>query len=105
VTHAINLIITILLTIAEWVLGAIGVFDAFLAALMTSAGLPPNLQILVLVVVAIMLVVFAIRLLGPILSFLLIILLILLIAHRLVPGMQMPHSLLPGNWQNGSVHI
>jgi hypothetical protein len=64
-----------------------------------------ELQILVLVVVAIMLVVFAIRLLGPILSFLLIILLILLIAHRLVPGMQMPHSLLPGNWQNGSVHI
>ncbi len=104
-THAIDLVITILLTLAEWVLGAIGVVDAFLAALMTSAGLPPNLQILVLIIVAVLLVLFAIRLLGPILSVLLIILLILLIAHRLVPGMQLPHGMLPATWQSGSVHI
>ncbi len=104
-THAIDLVIAILLTLAEWVLTAIGVVDAFLATLMTSAGLPPNLQILVLIIVALMLAVFAIRLLGPILSVLLIILLVLLIAHRMVPGMQLPPAMLPANWQTGSVHI
>jgi hypothetical protein len=34
------------------------------------------------------------------------VLLVLLIAHRLVPGMQVPPSMLPPGWmQSGSVHI
>lgn len=104
-THAINLVITIILTLVELVLEAIGVADACLASLMTSAGLPPNLQSAVLIVVALLLVVFAIRLLGGVFGALLVVLLLLLIAHQLMPGMQVPHSMLPANWQPGSVHI
>jgi hypothetical protein len=105
-THAINFVLSIIFTLAELVLEAIGIADAFLAALMTSAGLPPNLQIAVLIVVALMLVVFAIRALGGVFSVLLIILLVLLIAHRMFPGMAIPHSMLPAQWPKaGSVQI
>ncbi len=104
--HAINFVVSVILTLAQLVLEAIGIADAFLAALMTSVGLPPNLQIVVLIVVAVMLIVFAIRALGGVFAFLIIVLLLLLIVHRLVPGMQVPHSALSPNWLNsGSVHI
>jgi hypothetical protein len=105
-SHAINLVLSIIFTLVELVLEGIGFIDALLAGLMTSAGLPANLQVALLIVVAIMLMIFAIRVLGGIFSFLLIVLLVLLIAHRLVPGMQVPPSMLPPGWmQSGSVHI
>ncbi len=105
-THAIHFVLSIILTLAELVLEAIGIADAFLAALMTSAGLPPNLQIALLIVVALLLVVFAIRALGQVFAVLLIILLLLLIADRMFPGMAVPHSMLPTKLQqSGSVQI
>ena len=105
-THAINFVLSIIFTLIEFVLGAIGVADAFLAGLMTSAGLPPNLQTAVLIVVAVLLFIFAVRVLGRVFAFLILILLVLLILHRVFPGMQMPHSMLPANWQqSGSIHI
>ena len=104
-THAIDLVVSIIMTLAGLVMEAIGVADAFLAGLMTSAGLPPNVQLIVLIVVALMLIVFAIRVLGGVFGVLLIVLLILLIVHRLVPGMQVPHGSLPVQLQQlGTVH-
>jgi hypothetical protein len=106
VTHAINVVISIIFILAGFVLEAIGVADTFLAASMTAAGVPPQLQIAVLILVALLLMVFAIRVLGRVFGALLIILLVLLIAERLQPGLHMPRSLLPGQWpQFGSVHI
>jgi hypothetical protein len=106
VTHAINFVLSIIFTLAELVLEAIGVADVFLAGLMRGAHVPPNLQIAVLIIVALMLVAFAIRTLGRIFAVLLIVLLVLLIADRMHPGMAIPHSLLPPQWlQSGSVHI
>ncbi len=105
-THAINFVLSVIYTLAELVLEAIAFADAFLAALMTSAGLPGTLQIAVLIFVALLLIVFALRALGGVFAVLLIVLLILLIAHRMFPGMQPPHSMLPPNWlPSGSVHI
>ncbi len=91
-THAIDTITAIILTLFGLVMEAIGVADAALAALMTSAGLPANVQVIVLIVVAVLLIIFAIRVLGGVFGVLLVILLILLLMHRLVPGMQAPHA-------------
>ncbi len=91
-THAIDTITAIIMTLFGLVMEAIGVVDGALAALMTSAGLPPNVQVIVLIVVAVLLIIFAIRVLGGVFGVLLVILLILLLMHRLVPGMLAPHS-------------
>ncbi len=93
------------MTLVGLVLEAIGIIDAFLAALMTAAGMPPNVQLVVLIVAALLLMVFAIRVLGGIFGVLLIVLLMLLIMHRLLPGMQLPHGSLPAELQQlGTVH-
>jgi hypothetical protein len=105
VTHAINLVVSVILTLAGLVMEVIGIADAFLAALMTSAGIPPDIQIIILTAVAVLLVIFAIRSLGGVFSVLIIILLVLLVLHRVVPGLQVPHLNLPANLQApGSVH-
>jgi len=95
VTHAINTITSIITLLFGLVMEAIGAVDTALAALMTSAGLPANLQLIILLVAAILLIIFAIRVLGGVFGVLLIILLILLIMHRLAPGMQLQHAELP----------
>ncbi len=90
--HAIETISAIIVTLFGLVMEAIGTVDAALAALMTSAGLPPNLQVIVLIVVAVLLIIFAIRVLGGVFGVLLIVLLLLLVMHRLVPELNGAHS-------------
>ncbi|MDE8348125.1 MAG: hypothetical protein POG74_01390 [Acidocella sp.] len=90
-TNAINLVMSALLFLAGLVMQVIGFFDALLMGLMVSAGVPPRLQVVVLVLVAIALVVAAFRLLGGVLGFLIIVLLVLLVVHAAFPGMQLPH--------------
>jgi hypothetical protein len=91
VTHAIDTITAIIMMLFGLVMEAIGIVDGALAALMTSAGLPPDVQVIVLIVAAVLLIIFAIRVLGGVFGVLLVVLLILLLMHRLVPGMQAPH--------------
>jgi len=97
--HAINTITSIIMMLFGLIMEAIGAVDAALTALMTSAGLPPNVQVVVLLVVAILLIIFAIRVLGGVFGVLLIILLILLVLHRIAPGMQLQHAELPTGQQ------
>jgi hypothetical protein len=104
-THAIDTITTIIMALFGLIMEAIGAVDSALAALMTSAGLPPNVQVIVLIVVAILLIIFAIRVLGGVFGVLLIILLILLVMHRLVPGMQLQHADLPVGQQQTSQQL
>ncbi len=94
-THAINTITSIITLLFGLVMEAVGAVDTALAALMTSAGLPANLQVIILLVAAILLIIFAIRVLGGVFGVLLIILLILLIMHRLLPNSQFQHAALP----------
>jgi drug/metabolite transporter superfamily protein YnfA len=99
--HAINLLVSAILTLAALVMEAVGLADAFLAALMTRVGVPQNAQIILLVVAAIWLTVMAFRLFGRIFAALIIVLLILLILHRLLP-----HPALPVTPPTaGAVHI
>jgi hypothetical protein len=91
-TQAINLIVFAIMTLANVVMTFIGFIDRFLAALMTSAGIPPNAQLILLVVAAVVLVIFAVRLLGGVFAWLIIVLLVLLLLHKAFPGMEIPQG-------------
>jgi len=90
VTHAIDLIVFVILTLAGLVMTFIGFIDSLLAGLMTSAGIPPNVQGILLVVAALILVVFALRAFGRVFAALIIVLLVLLVVHKMVPGVAVP---------------
>jgi hypothetical protein len=95
VTHAINMLVLVILTLAGLVMEFIGFIDGILAAAMTSMGIPPNAQAILLLVAAIVLVVFAIRAFGRIFAALIIVLLVLLVVHKVFPGMQVPRGPTP----------
>jgi hypothetical protein len=96
VDHAISLIIFAILTLAGLVLKFIGFVDRLLAGLMTAAHVPPNAQLVLLVAVAVILGVMALRALGGIFATLIIVLLVLLLAHQSFPQFQLPQAHLPG---------
>ena len=95
-THAIDLLVTIILALAGLVMEVIGAIDGLLAALMTSAGIPPQVQLILLIAMALVLVIAAIRLLGGIFAGLIVVLLVLLVVHQLLPGMEVPNFHQPG---------
>jgi hypothetical protein len=95
VTHAIDLVIFAILTLAGLVMSFIGLVDGYLAALMNSVGIPPNAQIILLIVAAVVLTVAALRALGGIFGALIIVLLVLLLMHQSFPKMEIPQAHLP----------
>src|SRR6202044_1389612 len=86
-TQAINLIVLAIMTLAHVVMAFIGFIDRVLSAQMTSAGIPPHVQLIVLVGAAGVLVIFAIRALGGVFAGLIIVLLVLLLLYKVFPGM------------------
>ena len=94
-TQAINLVIYIITTLAGLVMTVIGFIDALLAGLMTSLGIPPNIQIILLAAAAIVLVVAAVRALGGVFATLIAVLLLLLLVHLAVPGIGTPQGHAP----------
>ena len=94
-TQAINLVVFAIMTLAGLVMAFIGFIDGVLAALMTSAGIPPNVQSILLVVAAVGVVIIAIRALGGFFAALIIVLLLLLLVHRVFPGMEVPQGHAP----------
>ena len=85
-THAINLVVSAILTLAGLVMELIGVIDGFLVMLMTSVGLPPLLQVVILIIVALWLVVTAFHLLGRVFALLILTLFALLLVHWVMHG-------------------
>ena len=94
-TQAINFVVFIIMTLAGLVMAFIDFIDGVLAALMTSAGIPPNVQSILLVVAAVGMVIIAIRALGGFFAALIIVLLLLLLVHKVFPGMEVPHGHAP----------
>ncbi len=94
-TYAINLIILTIMTLADLVMVFIGFIDGILAALMSSAGIPPNVQLILLAVAALILVVYALRAFGGIFAGLIAVLLVLLVLNKAFPGMHLPQGHLP----------
>lgn len=98
-THAINLIIFMLFTLAGLVMAVVGFVDGILASAMNAAHVPANAQSILLFVAAACLVVLAIRALGRILAALVIVLMLLLLLHKSYPGMEVPQGHVPA-WLN-----
>jgi hypothetical protein len=85
-SHAIDLVVSAILTLAGLVMAVVGAIAGFLATVMSAAGLPPLLQLLIIVAAAIWVVVVALRLLGGVFALLLLILFALLLVHWVMPG-------------------
>jgi hypothetical protein len=93
--HAINIVLSAILFLGGLVFEFVGFIDAFLASLMAAAGIPANIQLAILIIVAIIIMAYAIRALGGLFGALLVILLILLILHQAFPGIHPPNLSLP----------
>lgn len=85
-----DFVVALVLRLATLVMQAIGIIDAFLRGVMSRAGIGSQAQDIVLVAVAVVCIVAALRVFGGLLRFLIIVFLILLLMHVLLPGMRIP---------------
>ena len=69
------------------VMGFIGRIDASLTILMTNYGISPQWQLYILLTATVVLVVLALRLLGGLIGWAVLILLVLLLLHWVVPSL------------------
>ncbi len=89
-TSAIDFVLTLILRLVAAVMTVIGVIEAALRRLLVQAGINGELQSAILIVVAILLIIAAVRLLGGVFGLLITILLVLLIVNLLMPGLHIP---------------
>jgi hypothetical protein len=87
------------LAIAEFIMRWIGYLDAAISHVMILAGLGPERQTELLLVLTVVLVVLALRVLGGLLGWLTLIVLLLLLLHHIVPGI-LPPQVGPAPLQN-----
>ena len=85
ILHYAGLIAAGVFVIFAFVMAFIGRIDAGLAHFMTSYHISPHWQLYILLIATVMLVVLALRLLGGLLGWAVLILLVLLLLHRVVP--------------------
>lgn len=86
--HAIDLVVTAILFICGLVFEFVGFIDGWVARLMLSVGIPPGVQLLILIVVAIVVIAYVFRVLGRLLAGLVLVLLVLLVLHKAFPDVQ-----------------
>ncbi len=99
-TDAIQTVLTMISTMGLMVLGGIGFIDYQLHRLMSFIGIGADNQLIVLALTAFVLFVLAVRYLGGILAWLVLILLVLLLAQDLVPAWHSAPRLVPPALQN-----
>ena len=88
--QAINFLLALILGLFGLIVTAIATTEGFLRGLLTEAGIGGQVQSIVLVVTAILLMLAALRLFGGIFGLLITLVLILLVAHILAPGFRVP---------------
>ena len=89
-TSATDFVLSLILRLIAAVMAVIGVVEVALRRLLVNAGIHGELQSAILIVVAIMLIVGALRLLGGVFGLLITVLLVLLILNLLMPGLHIP---------------
>ena len=85
VNEALHTLGTWLEILIGLLLGVFGVIEGFVHSILIRAGVPENLQQIILIVVAVLLILSILRVFGGILRFLLVLFLILLVLHVLIP--------------------
>lgn len=93
--RAINFLLALILGLFGLIIAAIATIEDFLRRLLTEAGISGEVQGIVLIVTAVLLILAALRLFGGVLGVLITIVLILLVVHILVPGMYVPGPVAP----------
>jgi hypothetical protein len=88
--QAINFLLGVILGLFGLIITVIATIEDFLRGLLTEAGISGQVQSIVLIVTAVLLILAALRLFGGIFGVLITIVLILLVVHILVPGMHVP---------------
>ena len=84
--HALNVVLGLLVWLFELVLAAIGFIEGGARHLLSQAGITGPLQGALLIVLAVLLVVAALRVFGRVFAVLLLVVLVLLLLHGLVAG-------------------
>jgi hypothetical protein len=90
---AINFVLTLILRLVAAILTVIGAVENFFRHLLANAGITGQLQAAILVIVAVLLIIAALRLLGGVFGVLITILLALVVLHLLMPGLQVPTNI------------
>jgi hypothetical protein len=90
VDQAINFLLALILGLFGLIVTAIATTEGFLRDLLAEAGIGGQVQSIVLVVTAILLMLAALRLFGGVFGVLITVVLILLVAHILAPGFRVP---------------
>jgi hypothetical protein len=85
VNEALHTVGTWLEILIGLLLGVFGVIEGFIRSIMLQAGVPGNLQQIVMLVVSVLLIIGIVRIFGGVLRFLLVLFLILLALHILMP--------------------
>lgn len=93
---AVQYFVTSVLALCDMVMRFLGTIDAALGEVMTSVGIDAHWQFLIMLVVTVILVVLALRLVGGLLGWMVLILLVMLLLHRVVPGIASPGTIVPG---------
>jgi drug/metabolite transporter superfamily protein YnfA len=87
VDKALNFVLGLIIGLFGLIMAAIALIEGFLRNLMTQLGLSAQLQSAVLIVVAILLILAAVRSFGRLFGALITIFLILAVVHVLLPGL------------------
>jgi hypothetical protein len=86
VDQAISFLLGLILGLFGLIITAIAAVEDFLRGLLTEAGITGQVQGIMLIVVAVLLILAALRVLGGVFGVLITIVLLLLVIHILVPG-------------------
>ena len=84
--HALNVVLGLLVRLFELVVAAIAVIEGAARHLLSQLGVTGPLQTALLIVLAVLLVVAALRVFGRLFALLLLVVLVLLLLHGLVAG-------------------
>jgi hypothetical protein len=87
-THAVNTVLQLLIELGNLVLAGIVAIEVWIRAQLTLLGLPPAVQVILLVAVALVLILTALRLFGGLIRVAVVLVLLLIVTHALLPVIQ-----------------
>jgi hypothetical protein len=88
--RAINSLLQLLIQFGNLVLAAIVAAELWLRGQLTLLGVPPSIQVVLLVALAVVLILAALRLFGGLIRVAVVLVLLLIVIHALLPIIQPP---------------
>lgn len=89
-SRAINSLLQLLIQFGDLVLAAIVAAELWLRGQLTALGVAPSMQVVLLVALAVVLILAALRLFGGLIRVAVVLVLLLIVIHALLPIVQQP---------------